>query len=124
KVVHRRRGIDVNNLPYAGAIEIFFFFQAEDGIRDLIVTGVQTCALPILACRLEHRGVRAAGKSGPAGSSAMLETASQVVNRSTADRKSGVEGKGVEEGGGGGVQREGREGRRLVCGRRYEARDI
>src|SRR5690349_23389584 len=27
----------------------FFFFQAEDGIRDLYVTGVQTCALPILA---------------------------------------------------------------------------
>src|SRR3989440_7176127 len=26
---------------------LFFFFQAEDGIRDLIVTGVQTCALPI-----------------------------------------------------------------------------
>src|SRR5688572_32067767 len=29
----------------------FFFFQAEDGIRDLTVTGVQTCALPI--CRNE-----------------------------------------------------------------------
>src|SRR5690349_23913664 len=28
---------------------LFFFFQAEDGIRDLYVTGVQTCALPI--CR-------------------------------------------------------------------------
>src|SRR5271163_5151487 len=28
-------------------IDVFFFFQAEDGIRDLIVTGVQTCALPI-----------------------------------------------------------------------------
>src|SRR5688572_33079470 len=27
-----------------------FFFQAEDGIRDLTVTGVQTCALPIWAC--------------------------------------------------------------------------
>src|SRR3989449_4339248 len=27
---------------------IFFFFQAEDGIRDVAVTGVQTCALPIL----------------------------------------------------------------------------
>src|SRR5690349_22928310 len=27
----------------------FFFFQAEDGIRDLYVTGVQTCALPIFA---------------------------------------------------------------------------
>src|SRR2546428_12678515 len=30
-------------------LNAFFFFQAEDGIRDLIVTGVQTCALPI--CR-------------------------------------------------------------------------
>src|SRR2546427_2378154 len=27
---------------------LLFFFQAEDGIRDLTVTGVQTCALPIL----------------------------------------------------------------------------
>src|SRR2546421_6898399 len=31
----------------AGPFGVFFFFQAEDGIRDLIVTGVQTCALPI-----------------------------------------------------------------------------
>src|SRR2546430_15156659 len=29
---------------------VFFFFQAEDGIRDLTVTGVQTCALPIYMC--------------------------------------------------------------------------
>src|SRR5215203_5989981 len=29
-------------------VTIFFFFQAEDGIRDIGVTGVQTCALPIL----------------------------------------------------------------------------
>src|SRR6266536_6172376 len=29
------------------AVSIFFFFQAEDGIRDPLVTGVQTCALPI-----------------------------------------------------------------------------
>ena len=28
---------------------LVFYFQAEDGIRDLIVTGVQTCALPIYA---------------------------------------------------------------------------
>src|SRR5262249_57761446 len=28
---------------------LFFFFQAEDGIRDWSVTGVQTCALPIFA---------------------------------------------------------------------------
>src|SRR5258708_9061712 len=32
----------------------FFFFQAEDGIRDDLVTGVQTCALPIFALVKEH----------------------------------------------------------------------
>src|SRR6266511_5497255 len=31
----------------------FFFFQAEDGIRDFHVTGVQTCALPISGPRRE-----------------------------------------------------------------------
>src|SRR5256886_12533446 len=31
----------------ADSMLVFFFFQAEDGIRDLTVTGVQTCALPI-----------------------------------------------------------------------------
>src|SRR5258708_24744601 len=31
-------------------ISIFFLFQAEDGIRDDLVTGVQTCALPISTC--------------------------------------------------------------------------
>ena len=30
-----------------GVYCVFFFFQAEDGIRDIGVTGVQTCALPI-----------------------------------------------------------------------------
>src|SRR5207244_6868267 len=34
---------------------VFFFFQAEDGIRDDLVTGVQTCALPILASALQFR---------------------------------------------------------------------
>src|SRR5256885_3639796 len=33
---------------------LFFFFQAEDGIRDYKVTGVQTCALPILLIFLEN----------------------------------------------------------------------
>src|SRR6266496_4129692 len=37
--------IYINNFD----ILIIFFFQAEDGIRDLYVTGVQTCALPICA---------------------------------------------------------------------------
>src|SRR3712207_8228471 len=31
---------------------LFFFFQAEDGIRDIGVTGVQTCALPIYQGRV------------------------------------------------------------------------
>src|SRR5688572_31032473 len=48
---------------------IFFFFQAEDGIRDLTVTGVQTCALPI-----SHEGDDPAGRGparGPAGDRAV-----------------------------------------------------
>src|SRR6266436_10179611 len=32
----------------------FFFFQAEDGIRDVAVTGVQTCALPISQRDAQH----------------------------------------------------------------------
>src|SRR2546430_15829000 len=40
----------------------FFFFQAEDGIRDLTVTGVQTCALPICAAR--RSGTRPAAACG------------------------------------------------------------
>src|SRR2546422_4483050 len=33
---------------------VFFFFQAEDGIRDVAVTGVQTCALPIFHLGAAH----------------------------------------------------------------------
>src|SRR5437762_8901 len=43
----------------------FFFFQAEDGIRDTSVTGVQTCALPIL--------------SGHAGASALKIVSATVI---------------------------------------------
>src|SRR2546430_16445419 len=46
---------------------MFFFFQAEDGIRDLTVTGVQTCALPICAFVPQVlRKVRQRGAGGPA----------------------------------------------------------
>ena len=34
-----------------------FFFQAEDGIRDVAVTGVQTCALPICALAQGKKGL-------------------------------------------------------------------
>src|SRR5207247_7815743 len=37
---------------------VFFFFQAEDGIRDPLVTGVQTCALPILKSGSIRRAVQ------------------------------------------------------------------
>src|SRR3712207_7383666 len=39
------------------AIQPFFFFQAEDGIRDIGVTGVQTCALPISNASRFGRGL-------------------------------------------------------------------
>src|SRR3712207_8568716 len=38
---------DILLVYYYVMIYLFFFFQAEDGIRDIGVTGVQTCALPI-----------------------------------------------------------------------------
>src|SRR3989449_7736634 len=37
-------------------IVFFFFFQAEDGIRDVAVTGVQTCALPISTIAAKNIG--------------------------------------------------------------------
>src|ERR1017187_10628922 len=44
----------------------FFFFQAEDGIRDTSVTGVQTCALPISRQPdAEYRRLRGFGPCGP-----------------------------------------------------------
>src|SRR2546430_9499196 len=71
---------------YEGQIS-YFFFQAEDGIRDLTVTGVQTCALPICAGRRgdQHRGLRAAPRVGRP--------------RRHRDRKSVVWGKSVDLGG-------------------------
>src|SRR2546430_2366174 len=39
----RMQGVEFDN----GDMYVYCFFQAEDGIRDLTVTGVQTCALPI-----------------------------------------------------------------------------
>src|SRR5688572_32534634 len=49
-------------------IFIFFFFQAEDGIRDLTVTGVQTCALPICVFRCFATSSASGGFALPAKS--------------------------------------------------------
>src|SRR5699024_9523648 len=47
-------------------ISILFFFQAEDGIRDRNVTGVQTCALPISVQLARARGARVIGTASEA----------------------------------------------------------
>src|SRR5207237_6865004 len=93
----------------------FFFFQAEDGIRDSSVTGVQTCALPISqgggrgrqvrpadAWERHHLQVVSPSVSRPnlPASTAALSARLESANR-LGDRKSGVEGKGVEVSGSG-----------------------
>src|SRR2546430_9922260 len=52
-------------------ILVFFFFQAEDGIRDLTVTGVQTCALPISSSGLSPES--ASGSASRAASGAGVD---------------------------------------------------
>src|SRR3989454_9215849 len=49
-----------------GFMHYFFFFQAEDGIRDYKVTGVQTCALPISMFRSSRLRESDADESGAA----------------------------------------------------------
>src|SRR4051794_41434575 len=57
---------------------MFFFFQAEDGIRDGRVTGVQTCALPIsqLLTRLE------AGQGTEEDLETLLDVADNILGKS------------------------------------------
>src|SRR2546430_12963134 len=66
----------------------YFFFQAEDGIRDLTVTGVQTCALPISPpAFLAGTGSAGAGVP-PARRSAALDSRPTAPSGRIADRKS------------------------------------
>src|SRR5256885_6932753 len=53
---------DGGGVAKIGCVEVFFF-QAEDGIRDYKVTGVQTCALPIWAAEGDG-GAHRAGREG------------------------------------------------------------
>src|SRR2546422_5881413 len=54
-------------------VSTFFFFQAEDGIRDVAVTGVQTCALPISIQRAAHAFKSAAATIGAHRLAQLLE---------------------------------------------------
>src|SRR2546429_1708980 len=68
--------IELNRAKELGGRSLFFF-QAEDGMRDVAVTGVQTCALPISSpapwrracpaglCRLQGAGDAVRGRQGP-----------------------------------------------------------
>ena len=54
----RWQGVEWGWVGWGGGGGVGFFFQAEDGIRDRLVTGVQTCALPILWAGLKEAGLR------------------------------------------------------------------
>src|SRR5438093_2906774 len=75
-------------------LSCFFFFQAEDGIRDWSVTGVQTCALPISALRRDGRrgggrpGARCEDRGGLAPGRG--ETISQVSRAAGAGKRGGI----------------------------------
>src|SRR2546422_10653457 len=78
----------------------FFFFQAEDGIRDVAVTGVQTCALPILSDFGIARAINAAGGDRLTQTGLAVGAPSYMSPEQAAgDRKSVVEGKSVDLGG-------------------------
>src|SRR5256885_9873835 len=66
-------------------IQSFFFFQAEDGIRDYKVTGVQTCALPIYDFR-GGMGVRGVGHPGGREGGHHARRSSRGCNRCRARR--------------------------------------
>src|SRR2546422_7400003 len=55
----------------------FFFFQAEDGIRDVAVTGVQTCALPILL--IAPPGADLDPRFGPGSAAAHLSSGARAL---------------------------------------------
>src|SRR6266536_3471864 len=58
--------------PPAGLGRGAFFFRAQDGLRDPLVTGVQTCALPISTAPVSRTSIKDTGKSLANGSTILL----------------------------------------------------
>src|SRR5207249_8018871 len=82
---HLQRICDVGHIA---ALSSFFFFQAEDGIRDRNVTGVQTCALPISATLRER------AESGRINiKSTRFSTSSGTIQKRSEERRVGKEGR-------------------------------
>src|SRR2546422_5146651 len=66
----------------------FFFFQAEDGIRDVAVTGVQTCALPILLAADPTLVASVEGHTDTTASTAHNQTLSEQRSQAVYDYRS------------------------------------
>src|SRR5256885_16704391 len=93
---------------------VFFFFQAEDGIRDYKVTGVQTCALPISP---GHRHGAAAGRGGRGiRHAAGRERAGAVARREVPRSRPWRDRRGRRRGRGGGIGRGAGRGRGEISG--------
>src|SRR5207244_10470814 len=78
----------------------FFFFQAEDGIRDDLVTGVQTCALPIcigqaLALEVDEGSISVSAVAALAGAALFHPYAALPVEIGRASCRERVEVSGV-----------------------------
>src|SRR5687767_9311200 len=71
---------------YISIVIQYFFFQAEDGIRDKLVTGVQTCALPISPQQTKRQPGRP-GPSRPCCSSASTATCFPAHTTQTRGRR-------------------------------------
>src|SRR5215213_1759550 len=80
----------------------FFFFQAEDGIRDWSVTGVQTCALPICSLIDEKLQLQEARRQSVTATEAEINTALEQIEKQN-NMKSGqldsfLQARGVDRG--------------------------
>src|SRR2546425_5673206 len=84
---------------------VFFFFQAEDGIRDKLVTGVQTCALPIFPRRASGN-VDGGPRDVSSAAGAARETGPRPDRRASARRHLGVPSAAFERPGGARVRRD------------------
>src|SRR5256886_10947829 len=79
---------------YKDLVPYVFFFQAEDGIRDLTVTGVQTCALPIYSGppRPRRRRRHGARLASPDSARTMATPRPDAARRGPGTRSSGAPG--------------------------------
>ena len=70
--------MSIGRLRGGGICSFFFFFQAEDGIRDDLVTGVQTCALPIYSSTKRFSDMKCTRNLPP---DEMVLKGNQILNR-------------------------------------------